>query len=1292
MGPAPKPLWASWGPLCALICAAALLLPAAADISRPGGAGHALLFSDHGVVIEGFKDLAPDALTFEAWLSTTDFCHPSAIFSYALDSKAEVIFDPARLAACHDFEYIDLLPDPTGKSCYAHFNATRKMPSFVERDGKWHHLAVTWTVKDNGLTQIYWDGLLVASAATGQTRQLQPGGALMLGAEQDCYGGCTDRGQGYHGLMDEVRLWRVARSQADILAHMRDSTGLDGHQDLAAYWKFNDPELNGIYRETLVAKDSSGWGNDLRLVTLPTARKETIEQGSSRLEAGAMAFRNNYAMQQTYSGMPERDITIEFWARTPAYSARNSTPASFSEFLSFATYTKDESGPSSTVFLDDAILIEKYLDEYKGSHWIDYEQFSTRGSISVHINANREGNGKRFDHWIDYAVGWVDNLWHHVAVTWHWESGEVKLCFDGQERQPFWVSRAGEVQVRNPEHGGVDAHIAARTNRNTNGSLVLGQVQDCFGGCFSPQYALHGDLAQLRIWDRVLSKEDVAAVMFTADPPNKQGLAAAYSFGPEDVEKTPDGRVLILKNFKDMPANEITVEFWMRSTDNAFLVFNYNSWGVSVMEDEGGLSDHLSGLASTDGRWHHIAVTWRSYDGQVKLYDNGREVWSVVRGRGKRLPQGGTLVVGREQDCEGGCFDSDPGAAGDVQDDWQQEYGSQDFFGTIDEMRVWSKARTQQQIQDGMRANLFRKGHDLRAAETPRWEVVRWLSVCGNGVLEGLEECDDGNTSDGDGCSAACMPAAGRLALTAAAVAAAAAAWSAKHSRAPANRRPGAAMPPPPASFELEVLSRELIQPAGDSGRTGQTLLSAYDALTITTATVRAWGFRGARLDPQALAAALQATVTDLPFLAGRLAGLSLWDPRLGAVCIQHTGAGALLTVLEGDGAGVDCMGPDTWPRSGMTIQDPAVPFWIEPLDVGRRLLNGEEPLMKVRLTKLADGDILAITLSHIITDGMRWPALAAHLAARYRQAVAQRQLGIALPDNAAELVQPCSRRLLSAAHMAGELLRDGGPAASSAAAAAAPHVGPSLHGAWRLAKLFVADSRQQMELVILHLPQQQVAALKALAAGSNRQVTTGDAVQAAAGLLLHSVLGRPPLPVAPHAMAAMVQLPTPNDYFGNAVHMLRVKLPAGTPQPDPSDASGALQALAGAIRRATAAFRGSPEEQLRAMADTEALVGAPMLHTLSWLAANRMPLLTCTTNYVPAASGINLGLGQQATYTFGMTMPRARDMALIRPAVQHYSSGLFMQLCVSPEQAAELRRSPLLRALLPLASWVGGS
>lgn len=61
---------------------------------------------------------APDAFTFEAWISTTDFCHSSALFSYALRSQSGdehqrtadanhfVIFDPKQLVACHDFEYM----------------------------------------------------------------------------------------------------------------------------------------------------------------------------------------------------------------------------------------------------------------------------------------------------------------------------------------------------------------------------------------------------------------------------------------------------------------------------------------------------------------------------------------------------------------------------------------------------------------------------------------------------------------------------------------------------------------------------------------------------------------------------------------------------------------------------------------------------------------------------------------------------------------------------------------------------------------------------------------------------------------------------------------------------------------------------------------------------------------------------------------------------------------------------------------------------------------------------------
>ena len=38
------------------------------------------------------------------------------------------------------------------------------------------------------------------------------------------------------------------------------------------------------------------------------------------------------------------------------------------------------------------------------------------------------------------------------------------------------------------------------------------------------------------------------------------------------------------------------------------------------------------------------------------------------------------------------------GAAGDIQEDWEQEYGSQDFFGLIDEMRLWRRVRSAEQV------------------------------------------------------------------------------------------------------------------------------------------------------------------------------------------------------------------------------------------------------------------------------------------------------------------------------------------------------------------------------------------------------------------------------------------------------------------------------------------------------------------------------------------------------------------------------------------------------------------
>ena len=58
------------------------------------------------------------------------------------------------------------------------------------------------------------------------------------------------------------------------------------------------------------------------------------------------------------------------------------------------------------MFTDDAIRIEKYYDEYGRTAALKYLDVDTKGSLSVHINSNRNGNGRQFENWLDYAVGW----------------------------------------------------------------------------------------------------------------------------------------------------------------------------------------------------------------------------------------------------------------------------------------------------------------------------------------------------------------------------------------------------------------------------------------------------------------------------------------------------------------------------------------------------------------------------------------------------------------------------------------------------------------------------------------------------------------------------------------------------------------------------------------------------------------------------------------------------------------------------------------------------------------------
>ena len=92
------------------------------------------------------------------------------------------------------------------------------------------------------------------------------------------------------------------------------------------------------------------------------------------------------------------------------------------------------------MFLDDAILIEKYMSDYAHSHSLDFEDLSTRGALSVHINAIRKGNGKRYDHWLDFDTNWcaaqgqwaaccvLCGVWCVVCGVWFGMHSAVARC------------------------------------------------------------------------------------------------------------------------------------------------------------------------------------------------------------------------------------------------------------------------------------------------------------------------------------------------------------------------------------------------------------------------------------------------------------------------------------------------------------------------------------------------------------------------------------------------------------------------------------------------------------------------------------------------------------------------------------------------------------------------------------------------------------------------------------------------------------------------------------------------
>jgi len=112
-------------------------------------------------------------------------------------------------------------------------------------NGRWHHLAGTF---DGQVMIFYIDGVKHASLPLDESDE------IAINNQPLHIGTWPSRETFHSGLIDEVRLWEVARSQAEIRATM--NVALTGEEEgLVGYWNFDSGE----------ASDLSRGGNDAQL-------------------------------------------------------------------------------------------------------------------------------------------------------------------------------------------------------------------------------------------------------------------------------------------------------------------------------------------------------------------------------------------------------------------------------------------------------------------------------------------------------------------------------------------------------------------------------------------------------------------------------------------------------------------------------------------------------------------------------------------------------------------------------------------------------------------------------------------------------------------------------------------------------------------------------------------------------------------------------------------------------------------------------------------------------------------
>ena len=214
----------------------------------PVNAGWALSVSGAQYVQVGALPIPPD-FTLEAWVKPAGFAGETYVAAKDRSGQGQGQF---RLGFTALGQLFFEMSDSTG-SDHGLYVAGYQLLSAPIPLGSWVHVAVT---KSGAVFNLIVNGI-VAKTITASASFVHGGPAVAFRIAGRVATDGTSLAGGFNGLVDEVRVWTVARTAGEILTDMKKPVAANTPQ-LAAYWRFDEgagtttADAKGTFNGTLV--------------------------------------------------------------------------------------------------------------------------------------------------------------------------------------------------------------------------------------------------------------------------------------------------------------------------------------------------------------------------------------------------------------------------------------------------------------------------------------------------------------------------------------------------------------------------------------------------------------------------------------------------------------------------------------------------------------------------------------------------------------------------------------------------------------------------------------------------------------------------------------------------------------------------------------------------------------------------------------------------------------------------------------------------------------------------------